>query len=104
DTAAFWERVDRLSEIRSPAVRRLLARCMAAGHDDQADVSLRWLIADRSRLRCGGRRSGFYTPAYRLLRRYSRLCSDDVFSDVLSAILGHRPLAERREFLRRHEL
>ncbi|MGH9388204.1 MAG: hypothetical protein ACRD1Z_01205, partial [Vicinamibacteria bacterium] len=104
DTAAFWERVNRLSEIRSPTVRRLLARCMATGQDDQADASLRWLIADRSNLRCGGRRSGFYTPAYRVLRRYSRLCSEGVFSNVLSAILAHRPQAERREFLRRHEL
>ncbi len=104
DSAAFWERVSRLSGSRSPAVRRLLARCMAAGRDDQADVSLRWLIADQSRLRSGGRRSGSYTPAYRLLRRHSGLCSDDVFSDVLSVILAHRPEAEKREFLRRDEL
>jgi hypothetical protein len=104
DTAAFWERVGRLSEIRSAAVRRLLIACMTAGPDDQADVSLRWLVADQSRLRCGGRRGGVYRPAYRLLRRYSPLCSDDVFSDVLSAILGHRPQAEKSEFLRRHDL
>ncbi len=104
DAAAFWQRAGRLSEIRSPVMRRLLARCMVAGHDDQADVSLRWLIADRSRLRCGARRSGVYSPAYRLLRRFSRLSSDDVSSGVLSAILAHRPEAEKRQFLHRHEL
>jgi hypothetical protein len=104
DGAAFWERVNRLSGIRSPAVQRLLARCMAAGRDEQADVSLRWLVADRARLRCGGRRGGFYAPAYKLLRRYSRLCSDDVLSDVVAAILAHRPGPEKREFLHRHGL
>ena len=104
DSTAFWGRVSRLSESRSPAVRRLLARCMTAGQDDQADVSLRWLVADRSNLRCGGRGTGPYTPAYQVLRRYSRLCSEHVFSEVLSVILAHRPEAEKREFLYRHEL
>lgn len=103
-TIAFWERVASLSEIRSASVRRLLIRCMVAGQDDQADVALRWLIFDQARLRCGGRRAGVYHPAYRLLRRYSGLCSDDVFSDVLSAILAHQPQAEKNEFRRRHEL
>jgi hypothetical protein len=104
DAAAFWQRVDRLSKMPSAATARLLAHCMAAGNDDQADVSLQWLIADRSRLRCGSRRGGFYAPAYRLLRRYSRLSSDHVFSDVLSVILAHRPEAEKRQFLHHHEL
>lgn len=103
-TTAFGERMASLSEIRSAAVRRLLIRCMVASQDDQADIALRWLIVDQARLRCGGRRGGVYRPAYRLLRRYSRLCSNDVFSEVLSAILAHRPQAERNEFLRRHEL
>ena len=104
DPAAFWERVDRLSQVRSAAVRRLLARCMASGHDDEADVSLRWLLAAPARLRCGGARDGVYRPAFRLLRRYSPLCSEETFSQVLSAVLDHRPQAERNAFLRRHEL
>jgi hypothetical protein len=77
---------------------------MAAGPNDRADASLRWLVAAPSRLRCGSGRGGVYKPAYRLLRRYARLCSAEVFSEVLSAILGHRPQAEKNAFLRRHEL
>jgi hypothetical protein len=103
-TAAFWDRVGSLSEIRSSAMRRLLVRCMTAGQDDQADASLRWLIADQARLRCGERRGGVYKPAYRLLRRYTQGCSDDVFSEVVSAILAHRPQADKDRFLRRHKL
>jgi hypothetical protein len=104
DAVAFWERVGRLSHIRSTVVRRLLARCMAAGADRQADASLGWLIADPARLRCGGKRGGAYKPAFRLLRRFSRLCSDEVFSKLLSAIVNHRPEAEKRAFLYRHQL
>jgi hypothetical protein len=101
---AFWERVGRLSGIRCGTVRRLMAQCMVAGHDGQGDVSLRWLIADQARLRCGGQRGGVYRPAHRLLRRYSGLCSDAVFAGVVAAILAHQPEAEKREFRRRHEL
>jgi hypothetical protein len=101
---AFWERVDSLSGIRSAAVRWLVARCMAAGQDEQADVSLRWLVADQARLRCGGQRGGVYRPAHQLIRRHSNFCSDAVFASVVTAILSHQPEAEKREFRRRHEL
>jgi hypothetical protein len=101
---ALWERVATLSSYGSAPINRMLARSIVAGPSDRADEAIRWLLGGASRLFCGtGNRGAVYRPAARLLRRYSGLCSDEVFSDLLSTIMDYRPDSEKRSYEARHE-
>ena len=83
----------------------MLVRCLIAGPDEWADGAIGWLLEDPSRLRYGrGDRGAVYRPAWRLLRRYAALCSDNVLIRLLSMILMHRPKSERSAFRSRHEI
>jgi len=100
---ALWDRTAKNSRYRSKPTYRLIVRCLSAGPDDWADRVIRWLLADDLRLRCGrGEWGAAYEPTWRLLRRFSRVCSDDILTNLLSAILAHRPEWEKEWFINRH--
>ncbi|MDX2039414.1 MAG: hypothetical protein SFX72_22400 [Isosphaeraceae bacterium] len=92
---SFWERAD--SEFdQAGVVKRLIDRCTAHGTDDAADRVIRRLLRDPARFRAGrGDRGAAYRTSWKVLRRYSGLCSDEVFADLQSAVLAYWPAEER---------
>ncbi|MFO0954314.1 MAG: serine/threonine-protein kinase, partial [Isosphaeraceae bacterium] len=71
----FWHRTGSKAETAKP-LRRLIDCCIAHGSDGRADAAIRRLLSDPSRLRSGhGDRGSAYRPAWKLIRRYSAVCS-----------------------------
>lgn len=100
---AFWDRVGMASN-RYTAVQRLIRHCISYGSDEWADVSIRKIISDQSLLRSGnGRRGTAYLQSWKIIKRFSGLCSNELFDELLSAILAHKPKVEREHYHHYHK-
>ena len=85
-------------------VQRLIDRCTSHGPDDRADVAVRRLLRDPSRFRSGqGDRGSGYRTAWKVLRRYSGGCSDELFAELQAAVLAYWPAEERDAYRFYHD-
>ncbi len=100
---SFWDRAGSESHGTRP-VQRLIDHCMSQGPDDRADVAVRRLLRHPSRFRSGqGDRGSAYRSAWRVLRRYSGDCSDQLFVELQAAVLAHWPVEERDSYRSFHD-
>ena len=100
---SFWERAGSESH-RARSVQRLIDRCTHQGPDDRADLAIRRLLRDPSGFRSGGGdRGAAYRSAWKVLRRYSGGCSDEIFAELQAAVLAHWPKEERDAYRFYHD-
>ncbi len=100
---AFWDRAGSESH-RARSVQRIIDRCMSRGPDDRANVAIRRLLRDPSRFRSGqGDRGSAYRTAWKILRRYSGGCSDEIFAELQAAVLAYWPAEERDAYRIYHD-
>lgn len=95
----FEPHLQRWSDQRYRWIQRVLARSLCACPDHDADQCLEWLISMPIRLMAGAKRGRQrFKTARSLLKRFSSVCSDQVFERVERFVLDFHPKAEWQSF------
>lgn len=93
----FRELSHQLSGVSSRMVQAMLVSGWTAMPISSADEAIKWLLADRRRLRCGLRiKRPRWCAAAKLIERMSPHCSDESFAALEQALLNYRDPDEKR--------
>jgi hypothetical protein len=100
----LWAKVRATSFPETRLFRRIVANSLTSAPLESADDVIRWLCRDERRFHCGpnpmGVRSGRnpYSPARRLIRKFTVTCSEENRANLIEAILRYTPRFELKDF------